>query len=345
MFSDTSLSRAERIGIAILVGIGAAALSYITLTMYPQFAARDYTYQWRAAHALLAGQNPYYVIRPAGPYPFEEYYFYPLPAALITLPFSWLRPVPSSAVFVGMTSGILAYAVTRDGFRGLLILAGVPYLSAVVLGQLTPLILAAAFLPAFQWAYAAKPTIAAALFAARPSLRGAALAVMLIVVSLVVLPHWPLDWLHVLRNTPHHRAPVMRPFGFIILLALLRWRTPEGRLLAVMAVAPQVFYFYDQLPLALVARTGRQLLLLAAASWVAWAITWMSCTHKPACVEFGEPWIVPLLYLPALVLVLSRPNTGSTPEWVDRMAGRVSATVRRRTDRPAPGGAASSPLV
>lgn len=345
MFEETSLPRAERIGIAIFVGIGAAALSYITLRMYPQFAARDYTYQWRAAHALLAGQNPYYVIRPEGPYPFEEYYFYPLPAALLTLPFAGLRPVPSAALFVGVTSAILAYAVTRDGFRGLLVFAGVPYLSAAVLGQPTPLIFAATFLPAFQWAYAAKPTIGAALFAARPSLRGAALALLLVVLSLMVLPHWPVDWLHALAHTPHHRPPLLRPFGFIILLALLRWRTPEGRLLIVMAVAPQVFYFYDQLPLALVARTGRQLLLLAAASWVAWAITWMSCTHKPACVEFGEPWIVPLLYLPALLLVLSRPNTGSTPEWVERVAGRVSATVRRRGGGPPPGGAASSPLV
>jgi hypothetical protein len=308
MFSAGPLSRRERIGIAVLIGVGAMALSFTVLRLYPQFVARDYTYSWRAARALLAGQNPYAVIRPAGPYPFEEYYFYPLPAALITLPFAGLPAVPSAALFVGVTSAVLAYAVTRDGFRGLLIFVGVPYLAAAVLGQLTPLVVAAAFLPAFQWAYAAKPTIGAALFAARPSLRGAALAVLLVAVSLIVRPHWPGDWLETLRHTPHHRPPILRPFGFIVLLALLRWRRPEGRLLAVMAIAPQVFYFYDQLPLALVARTGRQALALAALSWVGWAITWTTCTHKPMCVEFGEPWILPLLYLPALVLVLRRPN-------------------------------------
>lgn len=324
VFSATSLTRAERVGVAVLIGAGAAALSIVVLTMYPQYLARDYTYSWRAARALLGGHNPYDVIRPTGPYPFEEYYFYPLPAALITLPFAGLRAVVSATAFVGVSAGVLAYGVTRDGFRGLLVFVGVPFLVAAVLGQFTPLLLAAAFLPAFQWAYAAKPTIGAALFAARPSWRGAALVVLLVVVSLILLPHWPMDWLHALRYVPHHRPPVMRPFGFILLLALLRWRTPEGRLLAVMAVAPQVFYFYDQLPVVLVARSGRQLLALAALSWVGWGFTWMSCTHKPMCVEFGEPWILPLVYVPALVLVLMRPNEGPMPDWVERLAARLT---------------------
>src|SRR6202034_1753844 len=76
MFAQTSLPRGERIGIAIMIGIGAAALSYLTLRMYPQFVARDYTYSWRAAQALLHGQNPYLVIRPTRPYPYENYYYY-----------------------------------------------------------------------------------------------------------------------------------------------------------------------------------------------------------------------------------------------------------------------------
>ncbi len=325
MFTQTSLTRAERAGVAVLLGVGAATLAYIVMTMYPQYVARDYTYSWRAARALLAGQNPYASIRPTGPYPFEEYYFYPLPAAFITLPLARLPAIASAAVFVGISSGVLAYGVTREGFRGLLIFAGVPFLVAAILGQFTPLVVAAAFLPGWQWAYAAKPTIASALFAARPSLWGAGLGVLLTVVSIIVLPHWPIDWVHALAHTPHHRPPVLRPFGFIVLLALLRWRTPEGRLLAVMAVMPQVFYFYDQLPLALVARSGRQLLGLAALSWVGWGVTWISCTHKPMCVEFGEPWILPTVYLPALVLVLLRPNEGPAPEWVERIAARLGS--------------------
>jgi len=276
------------------------------------------------------------VIRPTGPYPYENYYYYPLLAALVTLPLVGLAAVPSAAAFVGLSSAALAYVVTRDGFgfRGLLVFASVPYLTAAVLGQLTPLIVAAGFIPALQWVYAAKPTIAAALFAARPSLRGAALAVLLLLVSLILLPHWPVDWLHALAHTPHHRAAVMRPFGFLVLLALLRWRTPEGRLVAMLACVPQVFFFYDQLPLMLTARTGRQLSLLVVATWTAWAITWTTCTHKPACVEFAEPLILPFLYLPALVLVLRRPNEGTMPPWVDRLTQRIASSVRPSSVRP-----------
>src|SRR5579871_3996769 len=326
MFGATSLSRAERISIAVLIGVGAAALAYTVLTMYPEHVARDYTYSWRAARALLAHQNPYDVIRPSGPYPYEEYYFYPLPAALLVLPLAWLPAVPSAVAFTGLSAAALAYAVTAQGFRGLLIFLGVPYLCAAVLGQFTPLIVAAAFYPALQWAYAAKPTIAAALVAARPSVTGILLALALVAISLILIPSWPLDWLRVLSHTPHHRAPIMRPFGFILLLALLRWRTPEGRLLSVMAVAPQVFYFYDQLPVMLVAKKGWQMLVLVAASWVGWAVTWSTCTHKPMCVEFGEPWIIPLVYLPALVLVLARPQprkSGGRDTAVDRAVEQI----------------------
>ena len=335
MFAETSRSRGERILIAILIWFGGAALSYLTLRMYPQFVARDYTYSWRAAQALLHGQNPYLVIRPTGPYPYENYYYYPLPAALVTLPLVGLAAVPSAAVFVGLSSAALAYVVTRDGFgfRGLLVFASVPYLTAAVLGQLTPLIVAAAFIPALQWVYAAKPTIAAAVFAARPSLGGAALSVLLLLVSLILFPHWPSDWLQALTHTPHHRAAVVRPLGFIVLLALLKWRTPEGRLMAVLACVPQVFFFYDQLPLTLTARTGRQLALLVGLSWVAWAITWTTCTHRPACVEFAEPLILPFLYLPALILVLRRPNEGVLPPWIDRLTQRVTSGVRAALPR------------
>ncbi len=145
---------------------------------------------------------------------------------------------------------------------------------------------------------------------------------LLLIVSLVLWPHWPADWLQALTHTPHHRAAIVRPFGFLALLALIRWRTPEGRLVAVLACVPQVFFFYDQLPLALTARTGRQLLLL-------WGSPGShgdhlgTCTHRPACVEFAEPLILPFLYLPALVLVLRRPNEGPIPPWADRLLQRA----------------------
>lgn len=47
----------------------------------------------------------------------------------------------------------------------------------------------------------------------------------------LLLPHWPVDWLDALRGAPHYAPPVQRPGGFLLLLAFLRWRQPEARML------------------------------------------------------------------------------------------------------------------
>ena len=48
--------------------------------------------------------------------------------------------------------------------------------------------------------------------------------------ALVLFPSWPLDWLAAAAGSPYHLAPIQRPGGFLLLLGLLRWRAPEGRL-------------------------------------------------------------------------------------------------------------------
>ncbi len=325
------MSVRERAAIALLIGGGAAALALVAMMAHPQFGARDFTYQWRAAHALIEGLDPYRVIRPTGPYPYENYYYYPVPAALTAMPFVMLSPIAGAALFVGLSSAALAYALTAQGRSPLVLFLTPAYLVSAVLGQMTPLLLAGALLPALQWSFAGKPTIAAALAVARPSRLGLACAAALVAATLVLWPTWPAGWLDAIRHTPHHRAAVLRPLGFVALAGLLRWRRPEGRLLAALACVPQVFFFYDQLPLQLVARTARQGLTLAALGWIAWGIGWGTCVHRPMCVESSEPWIIPLLYLPALALVLRRPNEGPVARWADRLGrslrGLLSASV------------------
>ena len=59
------------------------------------------------------GQNPYRVIRPTGPYPFNAGFFYPLPAGIAALPFALFRPAVAGAAFVGVSSGLLAFGLAR----------------------------------------------------------------------------------------------------------------------------------------------------------------------------------------------------------------------------------------
>ena len=104
------------------------------------------------------------------------------------------------------------------------------------------------------------------------------------------------------RREPGRRARV---------LSLLRWRRPEARLVGVMALMPQNLYFYDQLPLWLVARNGREALALTLASWVAWAGMKVQCGDQPFCGPEAEPWLLACVYLPAAAIALLSKDTPS----------------------------------
>src|SRR5439155_104266 len=63
--------------------------------------------------------------------------------------------------------------------------------------------------------------------------------------------------------------PRRRPGGFLMPAALLRWRRPEGRLLAALCCVPHVTTLYETLPLFLVPANRYQAYLLLALSYVA----------------------------------------------------------------------------
>src|SRR4029078_5364891 len=83
------------------------------------------------------------------------------------------------------------------------------------------------------------------------------------------MPTWPRYWLEAVHAAPNHTPPMFWAFGAVGLLALLRWRTPEGRLVTAVTITPAVPWFYDQLLLSLVARTFREALFFAGCSWTA----------------------------------------------------------------------------
>jgi hypothetical protein len=136
---------------------------------------------------------------------------------------------------------------------------------------------------------------------------------VIVALSLVVLPRWPIEWLHAVRSLPGHPAPLLiaRGAGLILLLAALRWRSPEGRLLLVSACVPQLPFFADQLPLMLVARTRTELVGLTALSQVGF-LAWFTFLGKDeAYVPKAAPYVLAFIFIPALVLVLRRPNSAS----------------------------------
>lgn len=302
------LTFSRRLLLAVLVGIASFCLCTWNLQRRG-WEAGDFTFSWRAANCLLAGANPYTEIRPVGVYPYQTYFYYPLTAALATLPLAGLPPELAGGAFFGLGSGLLAFALSRYGWRYLPLFLSAPYIVAGAVAQWSPLLLSAALLPGLEWLLSCKPNLGAALFLMRPSVRRGTWIVSFLFLSLFCLPAWPFDWLRVVLRLAGHFPPAAAlPFGPLLLLALLHWRRAEGRLLLTLALSPQLLFFYDQLPLWLLAPGLGWGLIYSGLSWVTY-FAWRFWGIDPLTGQILTPpaqYILAGVYLPALGMLFLR---------------------------------------
>ena len=111
----------------------------------------------------------------------------------------------------------------------------------------------------------------------------------------------------------------MRFGGFLVLLVLFRWRRPESWLLLVLACLPQSWGWYGALPVFTIPASLFQSLFLACAATVG---SWLGAliVPKPGTAEDLYAWVGSLIvftiYLPAVILILRRPNVGEGPGWM-----------------------------
>jgi len=299
----------------------------------------DFDQIWLAARALIAGENPYHAVvtgfREQGRLPFPL--FYPLPAVVAGTPFAFLPLVPARALFAAASLGSLTYLLTRKGLWPLAVLLSAPAFMTVSLVQWSGWLACAALVPWFGWALVCKPNAGAAVLAAAESNRaivtGLAASGALVVIAFAAQPGWVQDWLAAVRGQPHFRPYVLRPGGFLMLLALLRWRRPEARWLAATALVPgtpgpqEALVFFAIAPLSF-----RELLVLGllshGAMWAAFPARqvgdFFSYVNVASIANIG------LIYLPAVVVILRRPNEGPVPEVLDRAVSKLVSFVRRR---------------
>jgi hypothetical protein len=257
-----------------------------------------------AAQALLAGADPYAAV-PAAGFPWELYY--PLPAVLLALPLAGMTESAARVWWAALTGALFAW-----GVRGPARVAALSstFVVCLVLGHFAPAMMAVVAVPWLGFLWAAKPSIGLALFAAYPSRQAVISGVAFLALSIAVLPEWPLRWLEAIRSVPQY-APVVMPGGALLLLGLLRWRTPEGRLVAALSLVPHGAY--DAVVLFLVCKTLREGLVLATLSWAGAFVSGLLWPHTPpGGMTHQGRWFLALvfLYLPALWLVL-RQGKGS----------------------------------
>jgi hypothetical protein len=327
-------SRAERIAAAIAIGLTCGAVSF-GATRLPGFKDQDFHAVWLAAQAVLSGGNPYDTVW-LGPY---HGFTHPLPMALVTIPLAPLPSVLAGSLMIAVVCGVLAYAVTSVAWWPLLMFTSGSMAISVITAQWSPLLMIALVIPSLGWIAVLKPNIGLGIFAYRPSLRTAIIVAAILVASLFARPSWPIEWIRAVRDSPLHFAVWKAPGGFVVLSAVIKWRRPEGRLLTVLSLVPTSPIVYEALPLFVIPRSRHEMMLLALTSQIAFVLTMAKSyvDEHDAYLAVARPAMLLLIYLPALVMVLRRPNEGNVPAWLERATTRLPAWLRgRRVSQPAP---------
>lgn len=320
----------HRLVVASIVGVLACALTYFQQTRTPAHP-RDFGIAWFGANALLHGANPYVLVGEGRVYEWPwDVVLYPATAMVAAMPFTLLSQWAATLLFVWISTALLAYAITADGWYRLPLFLSSAFIIAASAAQWSPLLSAALCIPSLAWLLAVKPNLGLALLASASNERTVKVAIvggaLLLAVSLIVYPAWPAQWFHAIQSVKTMHAPILLPGGVFVLLALLRWRRPEARLIVALALMPQTNSWYEALPLFLVPATFRESIILSAVSTTGGA--WWQ-------VLFGQEFIaghseeelgritgilmIAFVYLPATLFVLHRPNEGKLPPFMNRL--------------------------
>lgn len=282
-----------RLTISGILAVASGLFCWFLLTHFHQGAA-DFNWSVDAARDLLGSRDPYSHTGP-GAIP------YPMTAVLLALPFAWLSSAVAGGAFLGFSTGLLAYGLTRDGYLRLLIFLAYPYWAAIITAQWTPLLMTAAFFPLALPVTLAKPQIGLPIALTHLSRKGVIACAALVVLSLLVMPSWPTHWLPRLGGYQHFFPILVLP-GPLLLLALFAYRERDAQFLLLSSVMPQR-WFYDAFTHWLIPKSRRELVYTVGVSWIVGILRWY---HGPRNMQQVGRWTVLLIYLPMLVIVLLR---------------------------------------
>jgi hypothetical protein len=325
--------RLARFLCAVLIGIVVGAYADL-FWKHPRAAPSDFWQPWAAARLLAQGKNPYELIGPGRTYEHKWPLVYPATAAVAAMPFAWASPRVADALFIGFGAAVLAWALTRRTFANpqLWVFASFAMMVSAQTVQWSPLLTAAALTPWLGFLFAVKPTIGLALLVAYPSRAAIYGAAAFGLLTIAIWPYWIPQWLANLPSITHMITPVTLWGGPLILLALLKWRRADARLLVACACVPQTPVLYEVVPLFLLVRNFREATLLVVLTGVVGKIVARTLSAEPynAWMVANGQWMVWLVYLPCTAMVLFRPNEGLTLDW------RAMIPHWSRDRRPAP---------
>jgi hypothetical protein len=326
--------------ICLITAIIAAHYVYM-LSVRVEFH-RDLGHVWFAAGEVLRGRSPYASIGPGAAYEWPWPLYYPLPGVLAIVPLALVPEPIAMATFAALGVGAFMWAMGELGYASMSAVASYSLFHATTLVQWSPLLAASLVLTPITVLLVAKPTVGAALFAARPNWWAVGGGTLLLAASFAVDPHWVGRWLAAL-GSPNiatgmhagHFAIVQFPGGVFVLAALLRWRRAEARLLGVLACVPQTLLPYESLLLFLIPRGWFESLAMVGLSYAMFVV---ATRDVPAdfvvrTLSFG-PAVTWTMYLPATLMVLRRPNIGPAPAWLEARLNRAPSWLRGLNGHP-----------
>lgn len=316
-------SRRARLRAALLLGLGAALVATVAAERpnpsYDMYS--DFDQLWVAARALLSRTDPYGVIGPGSAVRWPWPLVYPATSAAAVLPVAVLPLGLARALVVGAGVCVLAWSLTPSAWWPLTLLASAPAIDAIVAAQWSPWLTAVALSSGVAWLAAIKPlgvTLSLATLDLRSIVRAATGGALMFLAATWLVPGWWNGFLEVARGVTHVRVLAARPLGLLCLLAVLRWRRPEARVMLAVLLAPLTPVLYDTLPLLLVARTRREaaafvLLSLGALVSLVLLVPGAPIEIRP---DRAADLILAWLFLPALALLWRRPNERDHPLFV-----------------------------
>jgi len=257
------------------------------------------------AQGWLRGESPYLTVA-RSPLA-DQGLLYPFTAVLLLTPLARVSPFVINVVWAAGSAGALTWMLTGRGISPALVMLVSPSMvHAVQTSQWTPLLTAAAL---SRWGGAllvCKPTTALWLLAYRPRAAHVWGGAVFVLISLALWPAWPFAWRAALAQAVYTTWPIALPGAFLVLLALLFWRSAEARLLVTMACVPHTPLLYEALPLFLIPRSWLQAGVLWCGSV---AVAWLHASLGPYSskadwAQASGRLIVWCMYLPALCMIL-----------------------------------------
>jgi hypothetical protein len=299
--------------------VGLLTFGFVWAGQEPPGIHVDFDYLWAAGRATWSGQNPYaYVQELISQGRLHVPLYYPATTAVLLAPVAPLSRQLAVSLFTALGMALLCHSVS--GYRRWIVLSPSAF-TAVLFGHWSPWLTAAVGLPWLGFVWSAKPNIGLALFASWPNKMALYGGLSVLVLSLLLYPSWPVDWMEAVRGAPQYGPPVTRAGGFLLLLAFLRWRAPEARVIGLLALIPHTTTFPDLLPLMLVPQTKRRFFVLMGLSWMAALYVRFVLDVGPlpadealSAVAFLKgvwPLVLVFLYLPALAMALFPPRMGT----------------------------------